>query len=686
MKITDKRRGGQQAAPVGNGLIAVAHGSADVTRARAEQRAMSALAAGRSGQVPTDHTLVREGTLQRMRKEGGSNVSMSLQKPRDIDYWWKRNNDFYDVDSEKGLEELRDICSRLYSSHPLIGSAIDIFSKWPVVGAEFRCKDEKLTEFYSDLFFDTLNYEDYLVDIGREYWSVGEAFPLGTWNETLGVWEADELVPPDDVRVRRSAFSREPSFLMRLPVEIRRLLRDQEPRHEYEALLRNYPDLARFAQHDQMMPVSNHLLKQIKFTGKTFHERGIPIMSRGLRAVLQEEMLNGAQDAISDRLATPLILARLGASATELGTQSPWIPDQAQIAQFEGLLDSALAADFRMLTTHFAARLESVFGRETMPNFDNDFERLTERILQVFGMSKTMLSGAGSGQTYAADALNRDLVTQLASTYQRQLKRFVRDRMLVVAEARGHYDYETRGGRRYPIMEEVLVVTENGEERIEERPKLLVPDLHLKPMTMTDEKAEEEFFASLEASNIPVSRQTRFANRQIDFDDEIERVREERIREAIEAQETRKAIYLALMKQGLPIPQDLRDDFEPKVRENQDGQGQAAPLTEGDPSPPGLGAAQPAPVLEGEKVEDQRVEEPDVAPALPPPSRPAESDEKRAEMPKAAALTTVAWRDDSDKVHEVSEVPMGGLTTGPSHIGLRLAAPSTYHEDEGGDE
>lgn len=686
MKITDKRRGGQQAAPVGSGLIAVAHGSADVTRARAEQRAMSALAAGRSGQVPTDHTLVREGTLQRMRKEGGSNVSMSLQKPRDIDYWWKRNNDFYDVDSEKGLAELRDICSRLYSSHPLIGSAIDIFSKWPVVGAEFRCKDDKLVEFYSDLFFDTLKYEDYLVDIGREYWSVGEAFPLGTWNETLGVWEADELVPPDDVRVRRSAFSREPSFLMRLPVEIRRLLRDQEPRHEYEALLRNYPDLVRFAQHDQMMPVSNHLLKQIKFTGKTFHERGIPIMSRGLRPVLQEEMLNGAQDAISDRLATPLILARLGASATELGTQSPWIPDQAQIAQFEGLLDSALAADFRMLTTHFAARLESVFGRETMPNFDNDFERLTERILQVFGLSKTMLSGAGSGQTYAADALNRDLVTQLASTYQRQLKRFVRDRMLVVAEARGHYDYETRGGRRYPIMEEVLVVTENGEERIEERPKLLVPDLHLKPMTLTDEKAEEEFFASLEASNIPVSRQTRFANRQIDFDDEIERVREERIREAIEAQETRKAIYLALMKQGLPIPQDLRDDFEPKVRENQDGQGQAAPLTEGDPSPPGLGATQPAPVLEGEKVEDQGAEEPDVAPALPPPSRPAESDEKRAEMPKVAALTTVAWRDDSDKAHEVSEVPMGGLSTGPSHIGLRQAAPSTYHEDEGGDE
>jgi len=666
-------------------MLAIAHSAADVTREVAQARANTALDRGRRyGSVPTDEVQARAGALARMQRSGSSDINLSIQKPRDLDYWWQRNNDFYDVDSDKGLQSLRDICTRLYASHPLIGSAVDIFSKWPVVGAEFRCKDEKLVEFYSDLFFDTLNYEDFLVDIGREHWTVGEALPLGTWNETLGVWEHDELVQPKDVAIRKSAFRRDPTFLMRLPHEIRQLLREKQPVHEYQALIANYPDLVHFAKTDQMIPISNHLLKQIKFVGKTFHDRGIPIMSRGLRAVLQEEMLNGAQDAISDRLATPLILAKVGASASELGTQTPWIPDPSQIAQFESMIDSALAADFRMLTTHFAVNVESVFGREVMPNFDADFERLTERILQVFGMSKTMLSGAGSGQTYAADALNRDLITQLASAYQRQLKRFVRERMLVVAEAQGHYDYETRGGRRYPIMEEVLIVDEQGNQRIEERPKLLVPDLHLKAMTMTDEETEQRFFDTMVANGVPISRQTRFANKPIDYEEEIERVREEKIREAVEAQETRKAIYLTLVRKGLPIPEDLKADFEPTARTPEQKtveQGVAAPLDQGDPAPPMLGDTQPVPVLDGlppGTAEEQASEgEPAPAPAVR--QRPPESDEQRKDMPKAASIELPVLDDVTGEKKNV-KIAAGGIVLGPKHIGRRPVAWTTEED------
>jgi hypothetical protein len=97
---------------------------------------------------------------------------------------------------------------------------------------------------------------------------------------------------------------------------------------------------------------------------------------RALRPLMQEEMLNAAQDAIADRLYTPLILAKIGASASDLGTEEPWIPTRPDRQDFESALDIALAADFRVLTTHFAVEMESVFGRETMPDFDADFERL----------------------------------------------------------------------------------------------------------------------------------------------------------------------------------------------------------------------------------------------------------------------------------------------------------------------
>jgi hypothetical protein len=676
VKVTDKRSSARRGTPGG---LVVARGAADVRAALSDPQA--ALERGKQGPVPTDNALVRQGVQKRLGSVTGNSVSMATQKPRDLDYYWRQNNDFYDIDTEAGLKKLRDLCRKMYMTHPMIGSVVDIFAKWPLTGMELRCKDEKLVEFYSELFFDRLDYEEFLVDVGREYWSVGEALPFGTWSETLGIWESDELVHPDDVRVHRSPFLREPVLEMRLPEEIRRILFTREPRAQYEALMRAYPGLDKYASSGEFMPVSNHLLKQLRFKGHTFHERGIPIMVRGIRAILQEEMLNAAQDAISDRLSTPLILARVGASASDLGTQDPWIPTAEQLSDFEGLLDSALAADFRVLTTHFAVNLSSVFGRETMPNFDPTFERITERILQVWGMSKTMLSGSSSGQTYAADAMNRDLITQLASSYQRVLRKFVRERMLVVAEAQEHYDYEERGGKRYPIMEEVLEVDPQGNYTLVEQPKLLVPELHLKPMSLADEEARSTFIESLRASGVPVSMKTRLANRDVNLDEEIEASREERIRLAVEEQKTRRETYLALREQNLPIPDDLRADFEPVATEGQERE-QPAETEEGVGHAVGLGEQQqPLPNLApvaGDEGAGQEGQAPGgnviplplnkaVPPAIEGRTRPPESDEQRAGMPRPAALAQQVDEEGNLVVEPAIKV-------GPSHIGLRRYA------------
>ena len=564
-------------------------------------------------------------------------------------------------------------CRLLYVTHPFLSSAIDVMSKYPVLDMEFRCKDEALVEFYSDLFIDQLEYEEFLIDIGREYWTVGEAWPLGSFNELLGVWEADELINPDDVEVIRSPFLKEPRFEMALPEDIRRIIRERDPKWEYEALMKSYPELAHFTGEDDKMPVSNILLKQIAFKGDSFHPRGIPILMRGFRAIIQEEMLNAAQDAIAERLYTPLIIAKLGASASDLGTSVPWIPTMDDRASFEEALDAALAGDFRVLITHFATEVKTVFGKEAMPNFTPEFDRLNDRQLQIFGMSRTMLSGASGGQTYAADALNRDLLTQLLTTYQRKIKNFVRDRMLVVAEAQEHYDYEERGGIKYPIMEEILIVDEEtGEHRIVEQPKLLVPEVQFKTMNIANEKEERQLLETLRASGVPISMRTRLTNIPIDLADEMEVSKQEQIDLAVEAEEARKQTYLALRGAGLPIPEDLIRDFQPKAQQKDQGNPHQ-PGTDEEMMPlPSLGLDQPAPTTalvptdddladtEGESdagmneaVTNEESAAPNVS-RLPQnkfKNRPPESDEQRANMPKASSVDP-------------------GLM-GPRHIGMR---------------
>lgn len=584
-------------------------------------------------------------------------------------------------------------CRLLYQSHPLIGSCVDIYTKYPLLGMEMSCKDEKLTDFYSDHFLgedEGLNYGKFLIDFGREYWTVGEAVPFGSFNESLGVWDDEELLNPDDLEVVRSPFLKDPRFFIKLPETLREIITKRTPAWEYEKLMQAYPELSHYAAEDALMPVSSVLLRHYKFEADTFNKRGVPLLMRAMRPIMQEEMLNAAMDAVADRLYTPLILARLGASASDLGTTTPWIPNDGDLADFEEALDGALSADFRVLVHHFGVTMESVFGRENMPDMTPDFERLEDRMLQTFGLSKTMLTGASAGQTYAADALNRDLVSQLLTTYQNIVKRHYRQRAMVVAEAQEHYDYDERNGKRYVKMEEILEIDEDGQEHIVEQPKLLIPDLHMKTMSLKDEEAERAFFEQLRAAGVPISMKTRLQNVPIDFADEIEQSMEEQVDLAVREQETRKEIFLALRAKGLPIPADLTADFQP-MASNVPGpasQGMRVPMMGIDPV---MGTPTLAPVAgdlaaptAGGVVAPGMPTGP-VDPfqpggsgqVLPFPSggggaegdtRPEESDEMRKDMPKASSLEPANLYRAASRMREITRehyqapAPITGMT------------------------
>jgi hypothetical protein len=580
---------------------------------------------------------------------GFSDIQFATGRPRDPLFYWRQNNLPYDFSQNEELAKVRAFCRLLYQTDPIVGSCIDIFSKFPVVGAKLECKDQRLTEFYEDLFFgdDGLDYSEFLVDIGREYYITGEAWPFATFNEDLGIWDDEELLNSDDIKVERSPFLKEPRYFTRLPWTIRQILTTRQPAWEYNKLVQEYPELAAYTAENAFMPVSGILLRQLKFKGDTFNLRGLPLLTRAMRSMLQQEMLNTALDSIADRLYTPLLLAKLGASATDLGTSVPWIPTDDDLENFEMAMDAALAGDFRVLIHNFAVELESVFGRENMPDLSMDFERIEDRVLQVFGLSRTFLTGAGEGQTYAADALNKQLVEQLMTSYQKMLKRHIRQRMLIVAEAQEHYDYEERNGRRFVIMEEVLETDEEtGEKRITEQPKLLVPDLTCQVLNFRDEDTTRQFTEALRASGIPISARTRTRGLGIELDEERERSQDEAVADIIAQARTRRQAFVELRNQGLPVPADLMADF--------------APVAQVEGVPPAVAGQQmmidrmgasplPLPDLAPTPEDQQAADEMDAQMGgplnAPPegetaeqdadPQRPPESDEQRGSMPKA---------------------------------------------------
>lgn len=552
-----------------------------------------------AGNTPAQHDAnmsaisnMRMSRGQRKMRHTGSMSDTVAAIPRFYDpmEYWDLSGLPFNMQDEGHRHKLHKWMRLYYATHPIIPTLVDIFTRFPLSGLELYSQDKKLTQFYEDLFLDNhhLNYEDFLVALGREYWLVGEVFPLGSFNETLGVWEREELLNPEDIVIERVPMMGATYLKIKPPEHMIRLVKSHSPPKEYKMLMDSMPELVPYLLRGEPFPVSDVLLKHISFKLTDFDDHGTPILLRALRTLMHEEKLLASQDAIAERLYSPLILAKLGVQDLG-GTQGPWIPGPDALEALRDDMDIALSSDFRLLVHHFGLDVSNVFGREQMPDLGNDFDRIERRLMQVFGVNPALLSGGDNAQPYASSALQAEFMSQMLSTYQRFLKEHYRSRALVVAEAQEHWDYDKRGQTRVPIMEEVIEFDEEGNAFIEQRHKLLVPDMEMASLDMRDEATERQYLMALRQLGVPISDGHLMVNVGFEWDDSLDELSEEAVKKTVAQQMAKLQAYKIMLQSGLPIPPDLKAEVESISAPGQAGGSQPG-LPPGGAAPPPGGA------------------------------------------------------------------------------------------------
>lgn len=490
---------------------------------------------------------------------GGGDYIAAIPRFYDPVEYWELSGIPWNIQNDTHRQKLYQWLRLYYMTHYLVPILIDIFTRFPLVGMELSSKDPKLTQWYEDLFFDRLDYQEFLVRLGREYWTVGQAFPLGSFNETLGIWEREELINPEDVVLKQYPLLGTQQFEIKPPEFLKELAAKKSPMTDYNTLLQDWPELIPYLIKNENIPVSNVLMKQVAFKINDWDIHGTPLLLRGLRTLMHEEKLLASQDAIAERLYSPLILAKLGVQ--DIGDGVPWMPGPDECEAFRDDIDIALASDFRVLVHHFGVDIQNVFGREQMPNLGDDFDRIERRLMQLFGVNPSLLSAGSNAQPYASSALQAEFLNQILRTYQNFLKRHFMERARVVAEANEHYDYEQRGDTRVPIMEEHIEYDEEGNIMVVERHKLLIPEINMKVLDLRDEATQRQFLAQLKASGVPISDQTFMVGLPYTFKEELARFEEEAIEKTVAQQEAKVKIYRLLKAQNLPIPPDLLQEI-----------------------------------------------------------------------------------------------------------------------------
>jgi hypothetical protein len=184
--------------------------------------------------------------------------------------------------------------------------------------------------------------------------------------------------------------------------------------------------------------------------------------------------------------------------------------------------------------------------------------------------------------------------------FQKKIQQHFKERAEVVAEAQEHFDYKVSNGVRVPEYEEVLMVDEeSGEEYVRKRPKLLLPEINFATMNLRDESTERAFMQELKNAGVPISDQAMMINVPIEFKDEIERVKEEKVQKIVADAEAQESAVKAIMSRNLPLSPELQ-----LIRQQMQAAEQNYPTQQSSGNLPG------APVLPGQNKNQNGAQSP----------------------------------------------------------------------------
>jgi hypothetical protein len=586
----------------------------------------------------------------------GGDVYNAIPRFYDPLEYWDLSGLPWNIADEGHRHKLHKWLRLYYATHYLVPSLIDIFTRFPLIGMELEHKDAGLKSIYEDIFLGSLEYDEFFVSMGREVWTVGEAFPLGQFDEDLGVWTHEELINPEDIVIDNFPLLDSQQLKIVPPDYLRRIVQTKQPAREWYMLQENYKELIPYLLKGEHIPISPVMLRQVANKLNDWDDHGTPILLRGLRTLLHEEKLLASQDAIAERLYSPLILAKLGIMDMGDGLP-PFLPTPEELEAVRDDLDIAMASDFRVMVHHFGLELSSVFGREQMPRLGDDFDRVERRLMQVFGVNPSLLSAGSNSQPYASSALQAEFMNQVLRTFQKQLKKHYRERALVVAEAQGHQDYERKGQTRIPLYETVVIYDEEGNKTLKEVPKYTVPELNFQTFDLRDEATERQYLMELRQIGVPIPDSRLMVGIEWDIKDIDGEFNRELEKKTISQQRAKMDTYIALTIQGLPVPADLKAEVESVLVQGAGSAALPAPGAGG----PGAGGPPGAPVV------------------MPPPPADLGSGPGTAPPGGGPPPTSPIQGGPPGNVPEVSNERRPGLEYGSS-VGNVEMLKSAYHE------
>lgn len=318
---------------------------------------------------------------------GAGSAQSVAQSPLYYDYRWSTPDKFY---FPRNRIVANAIWRQVYMRDAVIAVATDMYAELPWSGFDLiGIDDPDIKKFYEDMFND-LDLVPKLPEFTKDFLILGECILHTLFNSKKGYWERAFSHNPDFVRVEGvGLISEQPLMWMRPTPEIKRLLGspDRRVRKLQQILPREIINAFRRNQEVPLDEVNTTFLcRKINSTDV----RGTSLYTRLYRTIMYEDFVVNASLAVSQRMAAPLRIFKLGSNVTG------WLPSPDDEAAFSEMLSMAESDPLAAIVTHndVTTELVGVADRALLISKEWDF---LERIkLMALGVAKSFLMGEAS--------------------------------------------------------------------------------------------------------------------------------------------------------------------------------------------------------------------------------------------------------------------------------------------------
>jgi hypothetical protein len=324
----------------------------------------------------------------------------------------------------RDYREINAWCRYFYKYDPLVSTAIDSHAELPMSSIRMtlpqgrdRIKNKKIQEEYEDMCStEGIDLFNKLLQMGVEYYKLGNIFPFARWSEKKNRWSKLTLLDPDYIELEKLQFT----DIMRIDLipneQLKKIINNGPDNPKTGVLYKAIPeDVVELVKVGKKIPLNtdpgngSHVA-HVAYKMADYDLVGTGIIERNFKTLIYKDRLRQSQDAIAARHLTPKHL--IWADATGM----------ADLNLIREQVDNAFADPDYAIITNYELHWDLIGTSSGLMQLESEWNWINEELLIGLMINKSFLLGEGS---YANGQTVLEVMNQKYSIYRERIESYV---------------------------------------------------------------------------------------------------------------------------------------------------------------------------------------------------------------------------------------------------------------------